>query len=193
SWRGSSQGLPPKGTWTGRPTACGQGGGPARLEQTPNQAASEHAGGAAAVVTGREGGFHRHDLLTHQLLEPLEHAIVEPPAAQLARSLEQYRAWVGAGDGHAQVGERVTIPAQRRGDAGNRILNRTADADLIVARAQARLKARVHTNDEFAWTESEIALAVAPAILTRVADVELLQRERAAAGGTDEIDLGAES
>src|SRR6516162_3049094 len=142
----------------------------------------------------REGGLHRHDLLTYQLLETIEYAVIEPFAAQLACSLEQYRAGVGPSDGNAQVGEAVTLPSQGRGYAGNWILNRTTHAEFVVARAQAGLERHAHASDELTWTQCEITLTVprASAVVARFTNVELLQRERAGADGTDDIDFGTE-
>ena len=103
------------------------------LHQPPRQ----HAGDAPAIVAGRERRLHRHDLVAHEVVEALEHALVERAAAQLARAFEQHGPRIGAGDGNAQVGERVAVAAQRHGHAGDRILDRAADADLVVGRAQA--------------------------------------------------------
>src|SRR5262249_10110779 len=145
-------------------------------------------------MAGREGGFHRHDLLAYQLLETIEDAVIERSAAQLACSLEQYWAGVGASDGNAEVGEAITLPPQGRSYAGNRILNRAAHAELVVARAQAGLEWHAHTGDELAGTQCEIMLTVplASAVVARVTNVELLQRERTDVHGTDDIDFGAE-
>src|ERR1043166_6713303 len=63
----------------------------------------------AAVMAGGEGGLHRHDLVAHQGVEALEHAVVEAAAGEIGRAGEQHRTRVGAGDCDAQVGERVAI------------------------------------------------------------------------------------
>jgi nucleotide-binding universal stress UspA family protein len=43
----------------------------------------EHAGHAAPVVPGRECRLHRHDLVAHEVIETLQHALVERAAAEL--------------------------------------------------------------------------------------------------------------
>ena len=39
---------------------------PSAFEQSCEEAARQHAGDAAAVVAGREGRLHRHDLVAHE-------------------------------------------------------------------------------------------------------------------------------
>ena len=94
---------------------------------------------------------------------PLKHALVERAAAELAGAVEQHRPRIGAGEGDAQVGERVAVAAQRHRDAAHRIFDRAADADLVVGRAQARRVPRAHRGDELARPQREIILAVAHA------------------------------
>src|SRR5262245_65011240 len=54
---------------------------PSLPEQRHHQPPRQHAGDAPAVVAGGERRLHRHDLVAHQLIEPLEHASVERAAA----------------------------------------------------------------------------------------------------------------
>ena len=55
----------------------------------------------------REARLHRHDLIAHKAIEALEHALVEPSAAELLRAGEQHRARIGAGEGDAQIDKLV--------------------------------------------------------------------------------------
>ena len=89
-------------------------------------------------MAGRERRLHRHDLVAHEASRPLKHARIQRAAAELVRAFEPHRPRIGAGEGDAQIGERVAVAPQRDRDAGDRILDRAADADLVVGRAQAR-------------------------------------------------------
>ena len=148
-------------------------------------------------MAGRERGLHRHDLVAHEIVEPLEHARVERAAAQRGGAFEQHRARIGAGEGDAQLGERVAVAAQRHRDARHGIFDRAADADLVVGRAQAGRVARAHGGDELARPQRQIVFAVAQRLGDRsswraVADIEPLERHRARPRRPGEIDLGAE-
>ncbi len=125
---------------------------------------------------------------------PVEHALVEAGPAQRLRPLEQHRARVGAGDGDAQIGQHLALAPQGHGHARHRILDRAADADLVVGRAQAGYVLRPHGGDQLSWPQAQVILAVAfgRAVVAGMADVEILQRQRASARGPDQIDLGAE-
>ena len=145
----------------------------------------------------REGGLHRHDLVAHQRVETFEHARVERPAAQFGGALEQHRARIGARERHAQIGERVACALERDRDAGDRIFDRLADADLVVGGAQAGRVSRAHRGDDLARAQRQIILAVALRlgdrhVLAREADIELLKRDRALAVRAGDVDLGAE-
>ena len=71
----------------------------------------QHAGHAAAIMARGEGRLHRHDLVAHKRVESIEYARVERAAAQFRRPFEQHRAWIGAGERDAQIGQRVVLPA----------------------------------------------------------------------------------
>src|SRR5262249_38059989 len=79
-------------------------------EQLRDQPAGKHPGDAPAVVAGRERRLHRHDLVAHELVKPLEHARVERPAGEGDRAHEQHRLRIGAGEGDAQVSEPLPPP-----------------------------------------------------------------------------------
>jgi len=56
------------------------------IEQSRHQSARQDAGDTPAIVPGREGGFHRHDLIADKPIETLKHALIERAAlAYLAR------------------------------------------------------------------------------------------------------------
>ena len=57
---------------------------------------------------------------------------------RVSAAVEQNRARIGAGEGDAQIGELVAVAPERDRDAGDRIFDRAADADLVIGRAQAR-------------------------------------------------------
>ena len=50
-------------------------------------------------MTRRECGFHRHDLVAHQIVESREHTRVERAAAEPVGAVEQNRPGIGAGEG----------------------------------------------------------------------------------------------
>src|SRR5690348_6348004 len=97
------------------------------LEQPREQAARQNAGDAPAVMAGREGCLHRHDLVTHQRVEALDHALVEPATAERVGAGKQHRTRIGACESDAQVDELAVVFSQRDRDAGDRILNRAAN------------------------------------------------------------------
>ena len=94
----------------------------------------------------------------------------------------------------------VSLPLsflQRDGDAGDRILDRAADTDLVVGRAQTGRVLRAHRGDEFARAQRQIIFAVALGfgdrhVLAGEADIERLERNGALAGRACDVDLGAE-
>ena len=86
---------------------------------------------------------------------------------------------------------------QRDGDAGDRILDRAADADLVVGRAQAGRVFRAHGGDELARAQRQIIFSVALRlghrhVLAGETDIERLERNGALAGRAGDVDLGAE-
>ena len=118
-------------------------------------------------------------------------------AAELGGAGEQHRARIGAGEGDAQIRELAFVLPQRDGDAGDRIFDRAADADLVVGRAQTGRVFRAHGGDELARAQREIIFAVALGlgdrhVLAGKADIERLERNGALAGGAGDVDLGAE-
>ena len=115
---------------------------PSAFEQPREQAPRQHAGNAPAVMAGRERRLHRHDLVAHQRVEALDHALVEPTAAQLGGAGQQHRARIGAGEGDAQIRELAFVFPERDGNAGDRILDRAADTDLVIGRAQTACSSR---------------------------------------------------
>jgi len=120
-----------------------------------------------------------------------------PPPQSFGGSGQQHRARIGAGEGDAQIRELAFVFPERDGDARDRILDRAADADLVVGRTQTVDVLCAHGGDELAWAQREIIFAVALRlgdrhVLSREADIERLERDGALAGRTRDVDLGAE-
>src|SRR3974390_2804922 len=167
------------------------------FEQPLHQPPRQHSGDAPPVMAWREGGLHWHDLIAHERVEAPGPPFIERAAAKFLGTGEQHRARIGAGETDAQVGKPVDVAPERDCDAGDRIFDRTADADLVVSRAQSSRVLRAHGGDDFAWAQREEVFAVALRIthryvLPRKADVELFQWNGAAALRTGDVDLGSE-
>src|SRR5579862_9905466 len=90
-----------------------------RVEKLLHQPPRQHSGNPAAIVAGRECRFHRHDLIAHQRVQPLEYAFVELVAAECLGTGKTHRPRVGAREGNAQVGELVAVAPQRHSHARN--------------------------------------------------------------------------
>src|SRR5262249_24790829 len=112
-------------------------------------------------------------------------------------AFEQHGARTGPGERDAQIGQYAALAAERHRHPRNWIFDRATDADLIVGRAQAGRIARAYRRDELAVSQRQVVLAVALAlgdwsILSRVTDIELLERNGARSAGSREIDCGVE-
>src|SRR5580658_942540 len=157
------------------------------------QPRGEHAGDAAPVVAGRERRLHRHDLIAHQSVEAGEHAIIERAAAQAIAAGEQHRPRIRPRDRDAELGQGIALATERHRDARHRILDRAADADLVIARAQAGPAPGARGDDDFARAQRQIILAVARrSVMPRMADIELAQRQRPPSRRTGNLDLALE-
>src|SRR6185437_4548318 len=110
---------------------------------------------------------------------------------------KQYGTRIGAGERDAQIRERVAVALERPRDAGDRIFDRLADTNFVIARAQARRILGAHRGDDFAGPQRQIEFSVALClrnryVLAREADIELIEGNAAFSRRREDVDLGAE-
>src|SRR5262249_47769286 len=127
----------------------------------------------------------------------LDDALVQSATAQLGGTGEQNRARIGTGESDAQVDELAVVFSQRDRDAGDRIFNRAANADLVIGRAQACRVLGARGSDQLARPQREIIFAVALSlgdghVLAGEADIKLLEWKCAFARWACDVNLGAE-
>ena len=102
------------------------------FEQPLHQPARKHAGDTTAIVAGREGSLHRHDLIAHEGVETGQHAFIQWATAQCGGTGKTHGPRIGTSERDLQIDQSFALSQQRDGDACDWIFDRAANADLIV-------------------------------------------------------------